>query len=1127
LSANNVAVGLPADRVFVGQVSDGNVGVWSESPIDPGATLDQNVDVLNAAGVFPTNVAVDASDGALYVGDRDFSNNGFRLALVKFVSDGAPTPTYSLDPNFAPSAFLDLSSFAVDPTTHDVLAVDPVAGFVYRLSSSGSVLSSFNGSGELQGPNAVAVGLDGTIYVTDSTAATVKHFSASGSPLGPLHLPGTLNASTLAVDPVSGDLAVAAMDAGGHASLVRFDSSGQRTLTVGLPSDFTLSHGLAWNATGDRIYYGKALGRIRTLVKVLQAGLDSPVVMSSARNIATVEANVATGGIPTDVRLEYCPAAESCEAYPKSDPSDAHNPWRRGPLHQGLNDPTQDTISDDLPLTSNTTWLVRATADNGTIGSASDVTTFDSPLLSPGAATGETGSVTDTSVVLAGTIDTLGSQTTYHFEYGEDTSYGGRVPAASEGSAGNNRLPRTVTRTVTGLQAGTTYHYRLVAQNSAGTAEGADRTFTTMSAPGQEPGYEQVTPVDKGGAQINSDFHVQTAADGLAIAVAASSGAADGTTTNLVQNYVVRRGESGWLRWTPTDAPQAVMNGIFYASTLAVSADFRHALVASNRALAPGGIDGGGNIYVKDLDSDAYTFVAGAPGALAYRGLVGPGQGETAFIAGAPDFSWVLFNGLAAFVQGAPTSAVYRWTRSGGLSLESLEPGNAMPTQSVQTPSNVPYLRSASDDGSVVYFAQKNGGAPLALYRRANGQTTLLSTLPQFPGSRIPARLDGVSRDGRYAVFTSLAPVQLTSDTPANEYGTYRYDAHDDAVHYLTSSASPPEVLGVSDDASTVYMTKEVTAVVWRNGALQIVSSAGVRPPDSAGGVSAVQTMSPNGRYFAWVASDGKAFLYDAARDEAACISCTADGTPAGEAHMRKPGRTLGNKATRAVTDGGMAFFDTPARLVTADHNGARDVYVYKDGRVSLISPGDGNHDAQFVDASDDGRSVFFQTEESLVGQDKDDSTDVYVARVGAGFPAQSPLPPRPPCVRSECGELAGGPQTSVPAVSQVVNNAGSSKRTNQRSVRLSIGEVSIGPKSIRMTFQASQKGRVKVTGTHVVRTIRNVTRAGTYSISVPLSKMAQSLRHAHKKFKVSVKVSLYGGWGSISAKVSRTVATR
>jgi hypothetical protein len=38
---------------------------------------------------------------------------------------------------------------------------------------------------------------------------------------------------------------------------------------------------------------------------------------------------------------------------------------------------------------------------------------------------------------------------------------------------------------VSGLAAGTTYHFRIVATNASGTAYGSDRTFTTRSTGGR------------------------------------------------------------------------------------------------------------------------------------------------------------------------------------------------------------------------------------------------------------------------------------------------------------------------------------------------------------------------------------------------------------------------------------------------------------------------------------------------------------------------------------------------------------------------------------------------------------------------------------------------------------------
>src|SRR5262249_55229015 len=48
--------------------------------------------------------------------------------------------------------------------------------------------------------------------------------------------------------------------------------------------------------------------------------------------------------------------------------------------------------------------------------------------------------------------------------------------------AGNATTDQTVSAALTGLQPGTTYHYRLVATNDTDTATGADHTFTTAAA---------------------------------------------------------------------------------------------------------------------------------------------------------------------------------------------------------------------------------------------------------------------------------------------------------------------------------------------------------------------------------------------------------------------------------------------------------------------------------------------------------------------------------------------------------------------------------------------------------------------------------------------------------------------
>jgi len=99
----------------------------------------------------------------------------------------------------------------------------------------------------------------------------------------------------------------------------------------------------------------------------------------------------------------------------------------------------------------------------------------------PTATTGDAKDIQQSSASLIATVDPNGATTTVRFEYGTSTSYGLTSPERSvEGSD-----PVTLDIPVSGLTNSTTYHYRVVAINSAGTARGADRTFTTAAPPPQ------------------------------------------------------------------------------------------------------------------------------------------------------------------------------------------------------------------------------------------------------------------------------------------------------------------------------------------------------------------------------------------------------------------------------------------------------------------------------------------------------------------------------------------------------------------------------------------------------------------------------------------------------------------
>lgn len=101
-------------------------------------------------------------------------------------------------------------------------------------------------------------------------------------------------------------------------------------------------------------------------------------------------------------------------------------------------------------------------------------------LSKPGASTTSASAVMEEEATLNGTVNPKGSSTKYYFQYGETTSYGKTTP---EGSAGSGTSGVAENATVSELQPGLTYHYRIVGISLAGTTYGSDQTLETLSAP--------------------------------------------------------------------------------------------------------------------------------------------------------------------------------------------------------------------------------------------------------------------------------------------------------------------------------------------------------------------------------------------------------------------------------------------------------------------------------------------------------------------------------------------------------------------------------------------------------------------------------------------------------------------
>lgn len=1006
-------------NIFLADEFGERVHVYSPETLD-GAFISD----VGSAGTFPTEVAVDLATDDLFVQEAGIGSG----TVKRYTSDGNDPPAYTVDAGFSVPAG---GQIAVDQSSHDLLVADAGAEAIRVYDTTGLLTATIATPGI--NPSLLAVAADGSLFV--SSGSDVLHLSSSGSVLNEIEGVGQVTA--LAIEPTSQNLVINV-----NGALAVYTSAGSLLST----KQASAYGGIAIDSSSGRLYAsnigGGGGGEIFAFVPAVAPGVEPPSVSAVTTTGFHLETEVDPGeeggGIPSEsaVRFEYRTVGDASWTSTPSQEVNAAGSYG----------------ADVSGLLPHLEYEVRAVASNSLASFATAPTKVSTLTGPPVTDTASATDVTETSAVLNGTINPLGLQTSYYFEYGTTTAYGSRIPVGIEAVAGGGRVPELFSRTITGLTPGTTYHFRLVATNSEGTTQGPDRSFTTVVAGGIPfRVYEQVTPVDKKGAAILPRLALQASADGNGLTYTTKTGS---DASPILSRSVALRGSSDWQGKIDTDPQLNATDGaLLIHPTLALSGDYRHALVVSNRVLTPeGGFEQGANIYVRDLISGTYQLIGASNAPRAFNNFAGASSAGT-FMAGAPDFSWIIFASPPSLLPGVPRDAIYRWSGAGGLEVISTLP-NGDPSGAVRA--NVqPVYHTVSADGSRIYYSAA-GGAEEGVFMRDEGgapKPISVSHVPGDPTTPQWAILLGITPDGRYAFFTS--DTKLTSDAPGEKQDLYRYDAADESLEYLGANAylelasDFPKVgagsFGIGDDGNTLYFIStsfggdKGDLSVWHEGVVHTVTSG------APGGGE--ERSSTNGRYTVFTtsvgATGGVIQLYDVETNETSCVSCLPDGTPVS---ATLPENTMGdllfsNRSPLAVDDIGTVYFDTPARLVAADVNGTRDVYTYRDGILRLISPGNRPFEASYADATADGSNVFFTTAQKLVGRDNDESIDIYDARVNGGLPAQSPPPPQE-CLRDDCkatpnagpelpfggSEALSGPENVKPTKKKVTCGKGKRK---------------------------------------------------------------------------------------------------
>jgi subtilisin family serine protease len=129
----------------------------------------------------------------------------------------------------------------------------------------------------------------------------------------------------------------------------------------------------------------------------------------------------------------------------------------------------------------------------------------------PSATTGAATDVSTTSSTLNGSVNPNGTVTNAWFEWGTSSTLSGFNSTSSE-SIGSGTSAESVSASLSGLSASTTYYFRVAASNDGGTTKGSILSFTTPADASEPPPsgasviVQSVTYSTRGGR--NSDNHL-------------------------------------------------------------------------------------------------------------------------------------------------------------------------------------------------------------------------------------------------------------------------------------------------------------------------------------------------------------------------------------------------------------------------------------------------------------------------------------------------------------------------------------------------------------------------------------------------------------------------------------------
>jgi hypothetical protein len=523
--------------------------------------------------------------------------------------------------------------------------------------------------------------------------------------------------------------------------------------------------------------------------------------------------------------------------------------------------------------------------------------------------------------------------------------------------------------------------------------------------------YEQVTPAEKGQANINGEYEgglgvkpfQEAAADGEGIMYGAGDALPGDTSGQFYGQESAFRSAGGWLT-TSLSAPHGGdADFTTFSPNLSCAGDETVEPMEALSSGAPAPLPAGEtteevqNLYVWNRATGAYTLISNAnPTNRLYINPLSTNYDFYQIYGMTEDCSRVVFATEYRLLANAPSSGpgLYEWD-NGELRLVSQLPDETVsPVKGFMPSEEYPLVGAFSHDGTRVFFTGTSDGPTDAgseeVFMR-EGTSTMEVSQSQTATRDLGAAFQAASSEGTQVLF--LANYGLTSNSSGSGTDLYDYNTETRALTDISADSNPSDlggaqvkgVLGLSQDASYVYFSAlgqlpasnsagsnseaennrhgESNIYVWHDGRLGYVATMSPENNLLRRGIVLSSRVTPDGRYLLLsspkkltmynnINAEGRPveelYLYSAQTESLTCISCNPGGArPLGGSETSIEGFNNGY-APRNLSDDGDQVFFTSSDSLAAGATAGRNAYEWEREGVGSCTESEARAPAEY-----------------------------------------------------------------------------------------------------------------------------------------------------------------------------------